>query len=133
MISDRRAVDRIRAGRMHMEFQNRAYQGLFNYLCQHGAEACDDPLCPDEVRLLVSRLKAQGEFPGDAKKALIDTVYRFKSLAIDEELRKIQGELNDAEKRDDKNKRNELLRAKQDMMLKKKGLRAHVMEEFEKR
>jgi DNA primase len=133
MISDRKAVDRIRAGRMHMEFQNRAYQGLFNYLCQHGAEACDDPLCPDEVRLLVSRLKAQGEFPGDAKKALIDTVYRFKSLAIDEELRKIQGELNDAEKRDDKNKRNELLRAKQDMMLKKKGLRAHVMEEFEKR
>ncbi|MCK7467154.1 MAG: hypothetical protein MZU91_02720 [Desulfosudis oleivorans] len=41
---------------------------------------------------------AQGEFPGDAKKALIDTVCRFKSLAIDEELRKIQGELNDAEK-----------------------------------
>jgi hypothetical protein len=64
---------------------------------------------------------------------LIDTVSRFKSLAIDEELRRIQGELHDAEKNDDRARRNELLRAKQEMMLRKKGLRARVMEELEKR
>ncbi len=64
---------------------------------------------------------------------MIDTVSRFKSLAIDEELRRIQGELHDAEKNDDRARRNELLRAKQEMMLRKKGLRARVMEELEKR
>ena len=66
-------------------------------------------------------------------KALIDTVCRFMSLAFDEELRKIQDELNNAEKTQDRNNRNELQRHKQEMQLKKKNLRSHVMEVFEKR
>jgi len=133
VLLDPRAVDLIRTDRSCFDFQNKAYQALFDYIFRYGTDACDDPRCPDEVRLLVSGLKAQGEFPGDAKKALIDTVSRFKSLAIDEELRRIQGELHDAEKNDDRARRNELLRAKQEMMLRKKGLRARVMEELEKR
>lgn len=133
MLLDPAAVDLMKTGGMSFEFQNQAFQDLFDYILRHGTDACDSPGCPDDVRLLASRLKAQGEFPGDVKKALIDTVYRFKSLAIDEELRRIQGELHDAEKKDDKDRRNELLRAKQGVMLRKRGLRARVMEDLEKR
>ena len=64
---------------------------------------------------------------------MIDTVCRFMSLAFDEELRMIQGELNNAEKTQDRNKRNELQRHKQEIQLKKMNLRSHVMEVFEKR
>jgi hypothetical protein len=74
---------------------------------------------------------AQGDFPGDRKKALIDTVCRFKSLAIEEEIRRIQSELNEAELVQDRQKRNELLRAKQEMMVRKRDLRSHVMEALE--
>lgn len=133
MLLDPAAVDLMKADGMSFEFQNQAFQGLFDYILRYGTDACDSPGCPDDVRLLASRLKAQGEFPGDIKKALIDTVYRFKSLAIDEELRRIQGELHDAEKKDDKDRRNELLRAKQGVMLRKRGLRARVMEDLDKR
>ncbi|HPI92330.1 MAG TPA: DNA primase [Deltaproteobacteria bacterium] len=133
MLSDRAAVDLIRGRSMSFEFQNKVLEGLFDHLVSHGGDAGDDPGCPDEVRMTMARLMAQGEFPGDPKKALIDTVCRFKSLAIDEELRKIQGELNDAEKYGDKNKRSELQRRKHEMQLMKKNLRAHVMEELEKR
>ena len=118
---------------MTFEFQEPGLRVLFDHLFRHGVQACDGPGCPDRVRLEASRLRALGDFPGDVKKALIDTVCRFKSLAIDEELRRIQGELHLAEKSADKARRNELLRAKQDLAVLKKGLRSHVMEAFEKR
>ncbi|HVN71766.1 MAG TPA: hypothetical protein VMU10_07090, partial [Desulfomonilia bacterium] len=133
MLSDNRAVASIKASNMIFEFQNKALARLFEYILEHGSSVLDDPDCPDEVRMTAAQLRSQGEFPGDVKKALIDTVCRFKSLAIDEELRKIQGELNNAEKTQDRIKRNEMLRAKQNMMLVKKNLRSHVMEVFEKR
>ncbi|MGO9145422.1 MAG: DNA primase [Desulfomonilia bacterium] len=133
MLSDSKAVEIMRTSKMTFEFQNKVLSRLFNYILEHGSDAIDDVSCPDEVRMAASRILVQGEFPGDTKKALIDTVCRFMSLAFDEELRKIQGELNNAEKTQDRNKRNELLKGKQEMMLKRKNLRSHVMEVFEKR
>ena len=133
MLLDSRAVDIMKASHMTFEFQNKVLSRLFDYILESDGSVLNDSDCPDEVRMTASRLMAQGEFPGDAKKALIDTVCRFMSLAFDEELRMIQGELNNAEKAQDRNKRNELLRAKQEIMLKKKNLRSHVMEVFEKR
>jgi DNA primase len=133
MLSDSRSVEIMRTSRMIFEFQNKVLSRLFNYILEHGSDALDEVTCPDEVRMTASKIMALGEFPGDTKKALIDTVCRFMSLAFDEELRKIQGELNNAEKTQDRNKRNELLKGKQEMMLKRKNLRSHVMEVFEKR
>jgi hypothetical protein len=133
MLLDSSAVDIMKASHITFDFQNKVFARLFDYILENDGSVLNDSDCPDEVRMTASRLMAQGEFPGDAKKALIDTVCRFMSLAFDEELRKIQGELNNAEKAQDRNKRNELLRAKQEIMLKKKNLRSHVMEVFEKR
>jgi len=133
MLLDSRAVDIMRASHITFEFQNKVFARLFDYILENDGSVLNDSDCPDEVRMTASRLMAQGEFPGDAKKALIDTVCRFMSLAFDEELRKIQGELNNAEKAQDRNKRNELQRHKQQIQLKKMNLRSHVMEVFEKR
>ena len=133
MLLDVRAVDIMRASHITFEFQNKVFARLFDYILENDGSVLNDSDCPDEVRMTASRLMAQGEFPGDAKKALIDTVCRFMSLAFDEELRKIQGELNNAEKAQDRNKLNELQRHKQQMQLKKMNLRSHVMEVFEKR
>jgi DNA primase len=133
MLSDRKAVEIMMTSKMIFEFQNKVLSRLFNYILEHGSDAIDEVTCPDDVRMTASKIMALGEFPGDTKKALIDTVCRFMSLAFDEELRKIQGELNNAEKTQDRNNRNELQRHKQEMQLKKKNLRSHVMEVFEKR
>jgi len=133
LLQEPAAAELVREQGMTFEFQEPGLRVLFDHLFRHGVQACDGPGCPDRVRLEASRLRALGDFPGDVKKALIDTVCRFKSLAIDEELRRIQGELHLAEKSADKARRNELLRAKQDLAVLKKGLRSHVMEAFEKR
>jgi DNA primase len=133
MLLDSSAVDIMKASHITFEFQNKVFARLFDYILENDGSVLNDSDCPDEVRMTASRLMAQGEFPGDAKKALIDTVCRFMSLAFDEELRKIQGELNNAEKAQDRNKLNELQRHKQQMQLKKMNLRSHVMEVFEKR
>jgi DNA primase len=133
MLLDGSAVDIMKASHITFEFQNKVLARLFGYILESDGSVLNDSDCPDEVRMTASRLMAQGEFPGDAKKALIDTVCRFMSLAFDEELRNIQGELNNAEKTQDRNKRNELQRHKQEIQLKKMNLRSHVMEVFEKR
>jgi DNA primase len=133
MLLDSRAVDIMRSSHMTFEFQNKVFASLFDYILESGGSVLNDSDCPDEVRMTASRLIAQGEFPGDAKKALIDTVCRFMSLAFDEELRKIQGELNNAEKTQDRNKRSELQRLKHEMQLRKMNLHSHVTEVFEKR
>jgi hypothetical protein len=131
MLFDAKAVSFIRDLGMSWEFQKKDLEPLFEYLLIHGPDSFDDQGCPDEIRVAASRLMAQGDFPGDRKKALIDTVCRFKSLAIEEEIRRIQSELNEAELVQDRQKRNELLRAKQEMMVRKRDLRSHVMEALE--
>jgi DNA primase len=133
MLLDASAVDIMRASHITFEFQNKVLSRLFDYMLENDGSVLNDSDCPDEVRMTASRLMAQGEFPGDAKKALIDTVCRFMSLAFDEELRKIQGELNNAEKTQDRNRRSELQRLKHEMQLRKMNLHSHVMEVFEKR
>jgi DNA primase len=133
MLLDPGAVDAMRASGMAFDLQNRPLSGLYAHLMEHGSGAFDDSGCPDEVRMTSSRLLALGEFPGDTKKALIDTVCRFMSLAVDEELRKIQGELDTAEKTQDRNRRAELQMLKQEMQHKKRNVRSYVTEVFEKR
>ena len=132
MLQDGKAGMIMKAAGMNFEFQNKVYQRLFDYILENDGSVLNDSGCPDEVRMTASRLMAQGEFPGDAKKALIDTVCRFMSLATETELRKIQGELNLAEKTQDRYKRNELLMEKQGLMLKRRNLRSYVTEVFEK-
>ncbi len=133
MLLDGEAVGPMRTAKMAFEFQNKVFQKLFNYILESDGSVLNDSNCPDDVRMAASRLIAQGEFPGDAKKALIDTVCRFMSLAAEGELRRIQGELSSAEKTQDRNRRNELLREKQGIMQKRKNLRSFVTEVFEKR
>lgn len=133
MLLDGNAARIMREASMTFEFQSKVLQRLFNYILEHDGNVLNDASCPDEVRMAASRLIAQGEFPGEIKKALIDTVCRFMSLAAENELRTIQGEINNAEKTQDRNKRNELLMVKQRIMLKKRTLRSYVTEVFEKR
>jgi len=133
MVLDRAAASKVREKAPALEFSDAELQGLFDYMVKGGDDPLADPSCPDRVRLTASRLAAQGEFPGDAKKALIDTLFRFKSLAIDERLKRIQHELLAAERARDTARRNELLKEKQEAMIERRGLRQRIMEELEDR
>lgn len=133
IVCDGGAAESLRRMGLKLEFANKDIQAMYDCVIRHGHAFLDDASCPDAVREAASRIRAMGEFPGDTKKALIDTVYRFKSLAIDEELRRIQGEICDAERTKDRQRLHGLLRAKQNAMLARKGLRARIMEEIEGR
>jgi hypothetical protein len=132
MLSDTKAVSAVRDLGIIIEFNRKDLMPLFNHLMEHGTGSFDDPTCPGDVRAAASRLLAFGEFPGDRKKALIDTIYKFKRLAIEEELRKIQIELNEAELSQDKQKREEMQRLKQEKQRQKLNLRSFVMEALER-
>jgi DNA primase len=132
MLSDTKAISAVRDLGIIIEFNRKDLMPLFNHLMEHGTGSFDDPTCPGEVRAAASRLLAFGEFPGDRKKALIDTIYKFKRLAIEEELRKIQIELNEAELSRDKQKREEMQRLKQEKQRQKLNLRSFVMEALER-
>lgn len=101
---------------------------LASFLITHGAAALDDLECPDRIRLQAERIKASGEFPGEKKKALIDTLCRFKTLSIESDIRRIHKELMQIENRDDKKRRNALLMERQVKMLERKHVRNDVME-----
>jgi DNA primase len=132
MLSDTKAISAVRGLGIIIEFNRKDLMPLFNHLMEHGTGSFDDPTCPGDVRAAASRLLAFGEFPGDRKKALIDTIYKFKRLAIEEELRKIQIELNEAELSRDKQKREEMQRLKQEKQRQKLNLRSFVMEALER-
>lgn len=132
MLFDTKAVSAVRDLGIIIEFNRKDLMPLFNHLMEHGTGSFDDPTCPGDVRAAASRLLAFGEFPGDRKKALIDTIYKFKRLAIEEELRKIQIELNEAELSRDKQKREEMQRLKQEKQRQKLNLRSFVMEALER-
>jgi len=133
MLSDEKAAGLIRDLGISLEIQDKELSPLYDYLMTHGSAAFDDQACPDKVRVAASRVMARGEFPGDRKKALIDTIYKFKRLAIEEELRRIQIELNEAELSQNKQKREEMQRQKQDKQRQKLNLRSYVMEAMERR
>jgi hypothetical protein len=77
---------------------------------------------------MASRILSEGEFPGDAKKALLDTACRFKSLSIDSDIQGIQRELSQAEEAGNLTKRNELLKQRQQKMNERKHIREYVAE-----
>lgn len=114
-------------------FQNQDLSNLAQFLIEHGREGLSDIRCPDDIQICATKLKAEGEFPGDKKKALIDTLCRFKTLQIDSDIRRILRELSLADRADDKSRRNELLKERQDKMLEKKHVRNYVMEVLQSR
>jgi len=101
---------------------------LFQFLVEKGKKGLDNIECPDHIRMLASRIMSEGEFPGDAKKALIDTACRFKSLSIDSDIQRIQREIFRAEEDGDKARRNDLLKERQHRMDERKHIREYVME-----
>jgi DNA primase len=133
MLSDTKVTSLIKDLGIPIELQKKDLRPLFGHLMEYGTDSFDDPACPGEVRAAASRLLALGDFPGDRKKALLDTICRFKSLAIEEDLRKIQSELNEAVLAQNKERRNEMLRLKQEKLFQKRNLRSFVMEELERR
>ncbi len=101
---------------------------LIRFLVEKGKRGLDAYDCPDDVRRLASRIMAEGEFPGDAKKALLDMACRFKSLSIESDIQRIQRELSQAEESGDRARRNELLKARQQKMDERKHIREYVTE-----
>jgi hypothetical protein len=71
---------------------------------------------------------AEGEFPGDRNKALIDMACRFKSLAIDADIQRMQRELQQAEEDGDRARQYDLLAQRQKKINEKKHVREYVME-----
>jgi DNA primase len=114
-------------------FQNHDLSNLAQYLIEHGSKGLNDISCPDDIQICATKIQAEGEFPGDKKKALIDTLCRFKTLSIDSDIRRIHRELSLADKTDDKSRRNELLKERQEKMLEKKHVRNYVMEVLQSR
>lgn len=133
MLFDTKAIDAVRDLRLSVDFQEKNLMSVFSRLMEHGTGAFDHQSCPDEVRSAAQKLIAQGEFPGDGKKALIDTIYKFKRLAIEEEMRRIQSDLSEAELAQNKQRRNEMLRLKQEKLVQMRNLRSFVMEAMERR
>jgi DNA primase len=128
MLFDDRAIMAVRKLRIAGGFKDSAVAVLIRYLAERGKKELDAIECPDSVRILASRIMAEGEFPGDPKKALIDTACRFKSLSIDSDIQRIQLELSQAEKDGNREKRNELLKERQQKMEERKHIRVYVTE-----
>jgi len=133
MLFDAKAIDAVKDLQISVDFQKKDLMSVFRRLMEQGTGSFDHQSCPDEVRSSAQKLMAQGEFPGDGKKALIDTIYKFKRLAIEEEMRKIQSDLNEAELTQNKQRRNEMLRLKQEKLFQMRNLRSFVMEALERR
>lgn len=105
---------------------------LISFLVEKGKRGLDAYECPADVRKLAFGIMAEGEFPGDAKKALIDMACRFKSLSIESDIQRIQQELSQAEESGDRVRRNELLKQRQQKMDERKHVRQCVTEELQR-
>jgi DNA primase len=133
MLFDDDAIRIVKDLGLRSVFQDHDLSNLAQYLIEHGCKGLNDISCPDDIQVCAAKIKAEGEFPGDKKKALIDTLCRFKTLSIDSDIRRIHRELSLADKKDDKSRRNELLKERQDKMLEKKHVRNYVMEVLQSR
>ncbi len=133
MLSDDEAIRLVKDLGLTGAIRNNELSELAAYLIQQGTRGLDDMRCPDHIRSYAMEIKAEGEFPGDRKKALIDTLCRFKTLSIETDIRRIQRDLAQAEKNDDKSRRNDLLKERQEKMLEKKHVRNYVVEVAQKR
>jgi len=129
MLFDKDAIRIVREMKIVCKFNdNKKLQSVFQYLKEKGAGIMEDIDCPDEIRLSASKIIAQGEFPGDRKKALVDTLSRIKAQSIDVDIQSIQTRLFKADQNNDKISRNSLLKERRDKMLEKRQLRNIVME-----
>lgn len=128
MLFDDAAVSAARRLGLAGAFRDSGMARLMDFLAGHGREGLNAASCPDEIRILASRIVSEGEFPGDAKKALLDIACRFKSLSIDSEIQGIQRDLAQAEESGNLTKRNELLKKRQLKMNERKHIREYVAE-----
>jgi len=128
MLFDDAAVRAARQLGLAGAFRDSGMARLMDFLAGHGHEGLNASWCPDEIRILASRIVSEGEFPGDAKKALLDIACRFKSLSIDSEIQGIQRDLAQAEESGNLTKRNELLKKRQLKMNERKHIREYVAE-----
>jgi len=128
MLFDDRAIRMAKLFGFAGEFRDNDLSALARYLIDHGKEGLDASACPDHIRHAASRIMADGEFPGDPTKALIDMGCRFKSRAIGADIQRIQRELVQAEENGDRAKRNSLLVERQNKVNERKHIRAYVME-----
>jgi DNA primase len=128
MLFDDHAVKAVRQLGLAEGFKDSGIARLMSFLAQRGREGLDSEQCPDDIRILASRIMSEGEFPGDAKKALLDTACRFKSLSIDSDIQVLQRELSQAEENGNLTKRNELLNKRQQKMNERKHIREYVVE-----
>jgi hypothetical protein len=128
MLFDDRAIRMVKLLGFAGEFRDSDLSDLVHYLIDHGKEGLNVSACPDHIRLLASRIMAEGEFPGDRNKALIDMACRFKSLAIDADIQRMQRELQQAEEDGDRARQYDLLAQRQKKINEKKHVREYVME-----
>ena len=128
MLFDDRAIRMVKLLGFAGEFRDSDLSDLVHYLIDHGKEGLNVSACPDHIRLLASRIIAEGEFPGDRNKALIDMACRFKSLAIDADIQRMQRELQQAEEDGDRARQYDLLVQRQKKVNEKKHVREYVME-----
>jgi len=128
MLFDDRAILAVRELGLSEGCRDSAAAAVIRFLAEKGREGLSGAECPDSVRILASRITAEGEFPGDRKKALIDMACRIKSLSIDSDIQRIQLQLSQAEKDGNREKRNQLLKERQQKMEERKHIREYVTE-----
>ncbi|MGC9324294.1 MAG: DNA primase [Desulfomonilia bacterium] len=133
LLLDEDAVHVVRSLDLQVDFHDTSMRTLFDYIIEKGPGILTQDDCPDTIRVLASRVMALGEFPGDAKKALIDILCRFKSLSIDAQLHRIQADILRSEQSGEMNRIKALLKEKQEKIREKRSLRTTLMEVLQKR
>ncbi len=128
MLFDDRAIQAVKELGLSEGCKDNAVAAVIRFLAEKGRKGLSGAECPDSIRILASRIMAEGEFPGDPKKALIDMACRFKSLSIDSDIQRIQLELSQSEKDGNRERRNELLKERQQKMEERKHIREYVTE-----
>jgi len=128
MLFDDNAIRLVKELGLKGAIRHKDLSELAAYLIKEGTRGIDDVRCPDHIRVYAAQIKAEGEFPGDKNKALIDTLCRFKTLSIESDIRRIQQELSRVDKTENKSRQNQLLKERQEKMLEKIHVRNYVME-----
>ncbi len=110
------------------EFSQADIVPLVNYLLSNGRGILEDHRCPEKIRRLASAILSGGNFEGDFRKALIDTVSRFMNRVFDRDIKKLQFEIAQAEKIGDKLRLLELTKQKQAKLLARRNINKTVAE-----
>ncbi|MEA2101424.1 MAG: DNA primase [Thermodesulfobacteriota bacterium] len=125
-----RVVDQLSIGK---EIQDKEISSLVEYLLVHGKKVLEDMDCPEDVRVLASRLIASGAFEGDRQKALRDTVGRLLRIRNQRQLHDIQARIRDVDKGGDRESLKKLMQEMKALTQEKKDIDNTVLEVLEKR